>query len=484
MPLALIPWPASVRELDGAPHRPAPGPAAENRRALAARLAAAAGRETDAGLGAEGYRLRVDEGGVAIAAATEAGFFYAQQTLAQLVASDADGPYLPAVEIADAPRFAYRGVMLDVARHFHPVETIEAVIDRAAALKLNALHLHLTDDQGWRLDLASHPELAKHGSALSILGDPGGFYTRGDYMRIVEYAAYRHVTVVPEVDLPGHTHALGLSHPELVADPVVTELMREVHDLFPGQGDLPRRGVPYVGAAVGFSSLRADAAGLEPFLRDVLGEVAALTPGPYLHIGGDEALGTAPEDYRAMVALAARLAAETGKTPVAWHEAGVAELPVGAIGQYWGYATPTDGHDEKARAFVARGGRIILSPADAIYLDMKYDPDTPIGLAWADGPTSVERSYRWEPSEVVADVPESAIVGVEAPMWTETVRDLADIDHLMFPRVCSAAEAGWSPRAGTQERTWESFRGRVGGMSALWSEDGIGFHRAPEIDWR
>ncbi|WP_261165224.1 beta-N-acetylhexosaminidase [Microbacterium sp. Marseille-Q6965] len=485
MPLALIPWPAAVRELGGPPLRPAPPADPGDRRSLAGLLAAAAHRADDPTIGAEGYRLRVDADGVAIAAGDDAGFFYAEQTLAQLIDADAEGPLLPAVEISDAPRFPYRGVMLDVARHFHGVETVEAVIDRASALKLNALHLHLTDDQGWRLELASHPELAAEGSALSSLGDAGGRYSPADYRRIVDYAAERHMIVVPEVDLPGHTHALGLSHPELVADPVVTDLMREVHDLFPGQGELPRRGAPYVGMAVGFSSLRADAPGLEPFLRDVLGEIAAMTPGPYLHFGGDEALGTPPGEYHAMVSLAARIVTETGKTPIAWHEAGEADLPPGTVGQYWGYVTPTEGHDDSARAFVSRGGRIILSPANAIYLDMKYDDETPVGLTWADGPTSVERSYRWDPADVVAEVPESAILGIEAPMWTETVRDLADIDLLMFPRVCSAAEAGWSPRLGsTPQRSWEAFRERVARMAPLWAEAGIGFHRAAGIAWR
>ncbi|OCG72860.1 family 20 glycosylhydrolase [Microbacterium sediminis] len=481
MPLAVLPWPASVSPLDAPPLRLSP--AAATRSAAAAQVVAEAERRVDPTLAAEAYALRVTAAGATRTAATEAGFFYAKQTLRQLVDADAEGPFVPAVEIRDEPRFAYRGVMLDVARHFHPVSTIEAVIDRTAALKFNALHLHLTDDQGWRLALDRHPELAAEGSATSILGDPGGFYTRDDYMRIVEYAAERHLIVVPAFDLPGHTHALSLSHPELSAEPVLSDHMSEVHAMFPGQRELPARGVPYIGAAVGFSSLRADAPGLEPFLREVLGEIAELTPGPYLHIGGDEALGTSREDFRAVVGLATRIVAETGKTPVAWHEAGDAPLPRGSVGQYWGFVAPADGADEKARAFVANGGSLILSPADAIYLDRKYDESTPIGLRWANGPTSVERSYRWEPADVIAGVPEEAILGVEAPLWTETVRDLAAIDLLLFPRICSAAEAAWSRPVGTPERTWESFRSRVGRLGPLWDEAGIGYHRSPEIDW-
>ncbi|MFL0411150.1 family 20 glycosylhydrolase [Microbacterium paludicola] len=477
MPLALIPWPSSVTPVDGPPLRPQPG----TRREIAQRLAASAERLILEGHGPEGYQLIVSAAGVRIESSTAAGAFYAEQTLAQLVQVDADGPLLPAVEIRDVPRFGYRGVMLDVARHFHPVSTVEAVIDRAAALKLNALHLHLTDDQGWRLELASHPELAHSASGTSVGGDPGGFYTRAEYAGIVEYAAARHMIVVPEFDLPGHTHAVGLSHPELLADPVISEHVAEITEQY-GGGGLPEQGVPYTAIAVGFSSLRADAPGLEPFLREVLGEIAAVTPGPYVHVGGDEALGTDPADFRAMIELATRIVAETGKTPLTWHEASVADLPRGTIGQYWGFRTGD--HAERARAFADKGGRLILSPADAIYLDMKYDAETPIGLTWADGPTSVARSYDWDPAGVIPDLPEPAILGVEAPLWTETVRTLADIDLLMFPRIGSAAEAGWSPPAGSAERTWESFRERIAGLAEAWTEAGIGFHRADDIPWR
>jgi hexosaminidase len=476
MPLALAPWPASAVPADAAPLRPGSG----TRRDIAARLAASADRSETDEHGPEGYRLVVDAKRVRIESAGDPGAFYAEQTLAQLVQHDADGPLVPAVDIRDTPRFGYRGVMLDVARHFHPVDTVEAVIDRGSSLKLNALHLHLTDDQGWRLELASHPELARSASHTSVDGDPGGYYSLADYARIVAYAAARHMIVVPEFDLPGHTHAIGLSHPELLADPVITDELRA--STARDGGALPAQGAPYTGIAVGFSSLRADAPGLDPFLREVLGELAELTPGPYLHVGGDEALGTDPRDYRATIERAANIVAAAGKTPVTWHEAGSADLPRGTVGQYWGLRSGD--HADKARAFAAQGGRLILSPADAIYLDMKYDAGTPIGLEWADGPTSVERSYDWDPAEVVPDLPEHAILGVEAPLWTETVRTLADIDMLMFPRIASAAEAGWSRAAGSAERTWESFRLRVAGLADGWSEAGIGVYRATDIPWK
>ena len=171
----------------------------------------------------ESYRIAVDASSVVITGADAAGTFYGVQTLGQLIARDGERWVIPALEIDDAPRFAYRGVMLDVARHFHPVETVKAYIDRAAALKFNALHLHLTDDQGWRLELESRPRLTEVASGTSVGGDPGGFYTKADYGEIVEYAASRHLIVVPEIDMPGHTHAVGLAYPELAEAPVLPE---------------------------------------------------------------------------------------------------------------------------------------------------------------------------------------------------------------------------------------------------------------------
>jgi N-acetyl-beta-hexosaminidase len=440
--------------------------------------------DVDKGSGdAESYRLTVDEASVAISGADAAGLFYGVQTLGQLVARDGGRWVVPAVEIADAPRFAYRGVMLDVARHFHPVETVKGYIDRAAGLKFNVLHLHLTDDQGWRIQLASRPELTERASATSVGGDPGGFFTKADYREIVEYAASRHMTVVPEVDMPGHTHAVGLAYPELVEEPVITDRVRETIEVF--GGDLPAAGVPYQGIAVGFSSLRIHDEATYDFVADVFGELAGMTPGPYLHFGGDEAHGTADEDFAEFVERTSRLISDLDKIPIAWHEAGAApDLSDDTIGQYWGFVQPTEGMDDNARGFVKLGSKLILSPADAVYLDMKYDESTTLGLSWANGPTSVERAYSWEPSDVIDGIEDDDILGVEAPLWTETVRSADDIDHLAFPRIAAAAEAAWSPATGASDlRTWESFRERVGALGPLWTCLGIAFHPSDEIPW-
>lgn len=154
------------------------------------------------------------------------------------------------------------------------------------------------------------------------------------------------------------------------------------------------------------------------------------------------------------------------------------------VGQYWGFIEPQDGNAEKARGFVRAGGRLILSPADAIYLDIKYDEHTELGQDWAREATSIERSYRWEPAEIIDGITEHDILGVEAPLWTETIPDLAAIDAMTFPRVGSAAEAGWSARAGSvPERTWESFRERLAGLAPAWERAGNGFTRAEGVDW-
>lgn len=387
----------------------------------------------------EGYSLEIDERGIRIEASDEAGLFYGEQTLRQL---ERDGT-VPVVRIVDAPRFAYRGAMLDVARHFLPVEAVQRYIDDIALLKLNHLHLHLTDDQGWRLEIPGWPELTAIGASTQVGGGGGGFYTAEDYTRIVEHAASRFVTIVPEIDMPGHTNAAISAYPDL--------------------GDAPAE--PYEGTEVGFSSLAIGSERTYEFISDVTHAVAAITPGPYLHLGGDESHATSEEDYLTFAERATAIAASTGKTLIAWHELGRSRaLPPGTIGQYWGFVEPQEGADALARSFVEQGGRLILSPADAIYLDMKYEEGAELGLVWANGPTTLERSYSWEPLEVIDGLEERDILGVEAPLWTETVTHIREAEYLAFPRIASAAEIGWSPQEG---RAFDDFARRVLAFSDL-----------------
>ncbi|MEU1811301.1 beta-N-acetylhexosaminidase [Micromonospora aurantiaca (nom. illeg.)] len=421
-----------------------------------------AGPADRAALGDEGYRLDVTGGGVRITAATPAGLFHGTQTLRQLLPAAIESAIpvaerwvLPGGTIVDRPRFAYRGAMLDVARHFFGVDDVLRVVDHLARYKLNHLHLHLTDDQGWRIAVDSRPRLAEVGGATAVGGAPGGWYTRDDYRRIVAYAARRHVTVVPEIDLPGHTNAALVACPELA----------------PGKTAPP----PYTGTDVGFSYLDPDDERTYAFVADVVGEVAALTPGPWLHLGGDEAFKVPAESYRAFVDRAQALVAATGKTVVGWHQIAPAGHVDGRVVQWWG----TNGDDPETADAVRRGARLVLSPGNHAYLDMKYAPDTPIGHDWA-GLVDVRRAYEWDPGAHVHGVPAEAVLGVEAPLWTESVTTRAEIEFMMFPRLPAVAELGWSPRS---THDWAGFRERLAGHGPRWTAAGITFHPAPEIPW-
>ncbi|MGY0006603.1 family 20 glycosylhydrolase, partial [Micromonospora sp. I033] len=418
--------------------------------------------EVAAGSGDEGYRLDVTGAGVRITAATPAGLFHGAQTLRQLLpaAIDSAAPVaerwaVPGGTIVDRPRFPYRGAMLDVARHFFPVEDVLRVVDHLARYKLNHLHLHLTDDQGWRIAVDSWPRLAEVGGVTEVGGGPGGYYTQADYRRIVEYAARRHVTVVPEIDLPGHTNAALVAYPELA----------------PGKVPPP----PYTGTEVGFSYVDPADERTYAFVADVVGEVAALTPGPWLHLGGDEAFKVPADTYRAFVERAQTLVAATGKTVVGWHQLAPTGHVDGRVLQWWG----TNGDDPETAEAVRRGARLILSPGNRVYLDMKYAADTPIGHDWA-GLIDVQRAYDWDPGTHLTGVPAEAVLGVEAPLWTESVTTLAEVEFMLFPRLPAVAELGWSPRS---THDWAGFRERLAAHGPRWTAAGITFHPSPDVPW-
>ncbi|MEO3781792.1 beta-N-acetylhexosaminidase [Actinocorallia sp. B10E7] len=411
-------------------------------------------------LGREGYRLDVDTEGVRLRAHTEEGLFRGVQTLRQLLPARIESPRpcpgpwpIPCVSITDAPRFRWRGVMLDVARHFFDVEAVKRFIDRAVPYKFNILHLHLTDDQGWRLRIESHPRLTEHGATSQVGEGPGGHFTQADFAEIVAYAAARHMTVVPEIDLPGHTQAAMASYPHLAPDGADTGLYR--------------------GMKVGFSQLAVHKSTTYDFLDAVFAEVAPLAPGPYLHLGGDEAHQTSAEDYAAFMTRTIPLAAGRGKTVVAWQEAAaVPGLPEGTHLQYW---RPAREPVAPALADAAsRGLPLIMSPADHAYLDMKYDDSTPLGLTWA-GTLGVRQSYDWDPEALV---PGARVVGIEAPLWTETLTTPDDLDHMLYPRLPGLAEVAWSPAA----RDWASYLPRLRAHTLRWDAAGItSYHRSPEL---
>jgi hexosaminidase len=417
------------------------------------------------GLGGEGYTISVRPDGIAIASDSAAGAFYAVQTLRQLLpaaweyeAVRPPGPRaamttLRAMEIRDQTRFGWRGAMLDVARHFLSVDEVKRYVDLMALHKLNRLHLHLADDQGWRIEIKSWPNLATHGGSTEVDGGPGGFYTQDQYVDIVRYAADRFITVVPEIDMPGHTNAALASYAELNCDGVARPL--------------------YTGTEVGFSAFCVEKDVTYKFIDDVVRELASMTPGPYFHIGGDEVKTLKPDQYAAFVERVQSIVQSHGKQMIGWDEIAPTKLLPTSIVQHWRpKTTPAEA--------VAKGAKVILSIADRAYIDMKYAAGTPIGLSWA-AVIDVKRSYDWDPAEVAAGVPEEAILGVEAPLWSETVANIRDVEFLAFPRLAAIAELGWSRQ---EDRKWNDFRVRLGNQGPRWTALGINFYRAPEIPWR
>jgi hexosaminidase len=415
--------------------------------------------DADEGLGAEGYQLMISPDAVKLVAPQPAGLFYGVQTLRQLLPPAAESPevqagpwQLPAGTIRDLPRFEWRGAMLDVARHFFGVADVKRYIDLLAYYKLNRLHLHLSDDQGWRIQIDSWPNLTAHGGSTEVGGGPGGFYTQADYAEIVAYAQQRYIMIIPEIDLPGHTNAALASYPELNCDDIAPPLYTETR--------------------VGFSSLCFDKPITFQFVDDVVRELAAITPGPYIHIGGDEAAATNHDDYVRFIERFQEIVQSHGKRMIGWEEASQADLLPSSVVQYW--------HNPVVGRAVRRGAKVIMSPADRTYLDMKYDAATPLGLSWA-GYVDVYRSYAWDPARAIADVSEDDILGVEAPIWSETLETMGDVESMAFPRLPGCAEIGWSPM---MARDWEEYRIRLGAHGPRMEALGVNFHRAKSIPWR
>jgi hexosaminidase len=409
-----------------------------------------------ASLGDEGYDLTVTPSSVRLVALNPAGLFHGVQTLRQLLPV-AGQPRIRSVHIRDRPRFAWRGAMLDVARHFRSVRDVKRFVDLMALYKLNRLHLHLSDDQGWRIAIDAWPRLATHGGSTEVGGGKGGYYTQAQYADIVRYAAARYITVVPEIDMPGHVHAALSSYPKLACDGKPTPL--------------------YTGIDVGFSSLCIDKALTYDFVSDVVGELARLTPGPWIHIGGDEAMATKPAEYVRFVQRVQKIVEAHGKRMIGWEEIGRVKLDRSTVVQHWN----TDPGKTALSARAARqGAKVIMSPAEHAYLDMKYDASSPLGLQWA-GFTSVQDSYAWDPARQVPGVAAKDVLGVEAPLWGETVRSIRDAEYLAFPRLIGIAEIGWSPARG---RSWREYRQRLSAQAPLLDALRVNFYRSPEVPWR
>ncbi len=421
--------------------------------------------------GDEAYRLTVDSKGVRIAASGDRGLLYGAMTLAQLLSPDhgfGKAVKLPALNVEDAPRFGWRGLMLDVTRHFQPIEFVYGVVDQMASVKLNTLHLHLTDDQGWRFEVKRYPKLTEVGgwrTPPSTGGTPGpkvgGFYTQEQLKALVAYAAERGVTIVPEIDLPGHAQALVAAYPELGIFGDRTEVS---HDW----------GVnPYL--------FNPGPKGIA-FVKEVLDELMAVFPGTYVHLGGDEAVKDqwerSPEVQAQIKALGLKdenglqswmidqfgaYLEQHGRRLIGWDEILEGGLPPSASVMSW--------RGEKGAVEAANAGHdVVLSPAPTLYLDSLQSDrrDEPPGRLSIQTLADV---YKYEPMPVGINADKAShILGAQGNAWSEYLITPFQVQHMLFPRAAAIAEITWS---GKDKRDFTSFVGRLQPQMARWRRSGM-----------
>jgi hexosaminidase len=456
-------------------------------------LRLAVGPGPDRGRGPEAYRIDIGADGAELTGASDTGLFWAAQTFRQLLGPDAHrkAPLpgrtwsVPYGSIADGPRFAWRGMMLDVARHFTPKDGVLRYIDLLAAHKLNVLHLHLTDDQGWRIEIERYPRLtsvgawrprSRWGHRASPLWNEtphGGFYTRDDIREIVAYAAERHVRVVPEIDVPGHSQAAIAAYPELGNTDVVDTASLGVWDDW------------------GISeNVLAPTEAVLRFYEGVFEEVLELFPAdvsPFVHIGGDECPRT---QWRASAAAQARIRelgvdgeeglqawfirhfdgwlAARGRRLIGWDEILEGGLAPGAAVSSWrgyagGIAAAEAGHD------------VVMCPEQQVYLDHRQapGPDEPMPIGYV---RSLEDVYRFEPVPPgLSEAATAHVLGAQANVWTEVMENQDRVDYQVFPRLAAFAEVVWSRLPEPDERDHKGFEERLAGHFTRLAALGVGY---------
>lgn len=433
----------------------------------------------------EGYRLTVSASDIVLEASELSGFVHAAQTLLQLVPATPDADdrlawILPAVRVADWPRFAWRGLMLDVSRHFFPVPDILRFIDALTLHKYNVLHLHLTDDQGWRVDVTGHPKLTRvgawrretvvgHSSRSQVYdGRPhGGFYSREDLHAIVAYAAARGIAVMPEIEMPGHAKAVLAAYPELACTPGPFE----VKTSFGIEDD--------VLCAGNDQSLR--------LMQDILAETLDIFPNAYIHIGGDECRKvrweSCPKCQAHMRALGLKDTHELqswfirkigaflqarGRRLVGWDEILEGGLAAGAVVMSWrgeagGIAAAKAGHD------------VVMASNKHVYFDYYQSADQQREPLAIGGCLPLEHVYAYEPIPAALTPAEGCrVLGAQAQLWSEYMGDWPKVEFMAFPRATALAEVLWSPAA---SRDYGDFRGRLGPHLARLDRLGINYRR-------
>ncbi|HZC69663.1 MAG TPA: beta-N-acetylhexosaminidase [Jatrophihabitans sp.] len=450
--------------------------------------------------GPEGYRLQVSGAGVSLVAATPHGLFNGVQTIRQLLPPWIDSPTvrhvawtMPAMHITDSPRYQYRGVMLDIARHFEPPSAVMRLIDQASAYKINVLHLHVSDDQGFRIVINGFPNLTNIGGQGSVgtggrTMDPGGFWTQAEYKEVVAYAAAHFMTVVPEVDTPGHNNAIIMSEYNDTSNPL---LNGHPQDINCSTNDPP---VWNFTGDVGYSALCPESDNTWTILSAIIAQLSAMSPGPYYNIGGDEVPSTVltHDRYAALVNREGGVVNSHGKTVMGWAEISGAgtQLAPGSVAEYWNPASGSDAGTETATNAVQKGMKIVMAPATHAYLDQKYAPGIPssLGLSWAcNSGCDVDQFYNWDPGSYVDGVTDDDVIGVEGAMWAETVVNPSNIDYMVFPRLPALAELGWSPQAdrtGKSSPAYQDFVVRLAAQGARWLAAGTNFYPTPEVPWR
>ncbi|MFI9780471.1 family 20 glycosylhydrolase [Streptomyces sp. NPDC051956] len=454
----------------------------------------------------EAYALTVGADGITCRARTPEGIFRAAASAAQLLLTTPSDGAIEAQRLWDAPHYAWRGLMIDPARSFVTPDEVRQIIDLAALYKLNVLHLHLTDNEGWRLAVPSLPALTADADASDPSGpgspDPGtstaaAFYSAGEYRDLQAYATRRFVTIVPEIDLPGHCAALRAALPDLPPAPAPEGLA----DRFPFVPPLDL----------------ADAA-THSAVSAVLADVCALTDGPFVHIGCDEAVGITADAFKAAVHELRSVTRKFGKRPVAWQESSRAGSGPEDIAQFWvdvpmmdlpasaeelvtrpelaasgmtmeiasalrTFFAPSDHDIERV---LAGGGRLLLSPQSHLYLDRRYAAEvTPPAQAEVAArlgfphylPRDVRHTASWDPAS--HGIPDESVAGVEATLFGETLRGIDDLTTLLLPRLGSVAETAWSGRP----PLWAEYRGRIACHAPLWRERGLVHFAAEDVPW-
>lgn len=431
-------------------------------------------------LAEEAYKLTVDQNLIRIEAARPAGFFYALQTLKQLMPrnvmagvedKDINTWSIPAVAIEDTPRFGWRGFMLDEGRHIYGKDQVKRVIDIMATYKMNRFHWHLTEDQGWRIEIKKYPRLTEVGawrnSKVLGWGDTqpdgewyGGFYTQKDIREIVEYARERFIEIIPEIDIPGHSQAAVASYPEFLAcDP------ENKHEVWLWQG-------------VSTDVINVANPKAVQFAKDVIDELTDLFPFEYIHLGGDECPTTKWEKnqacqellkeigsknyrdlqihfYRQLKDYIAEKPAKEQRKLIFWNEVLHGNTkPLGADITIMAWV----GADAAAKDAAQRGMNTILSPQIPYYINRKQAAGPEEPMSQGNGSETVEAVYKYKPMHQIPTNLHNKYMGVQANFWTEWVTEGSVVEYLMLPRIAAVAEAGWTPE---EKRNYEDFKKRI-----------------------